>query len=268
MKHLLNAAGDLGKVLRNSHLLLFIDYDGTLTPIVDSPEEAVLPPQMKKILECLSATNRIKIVITTGRSLKQIKAFVGLSNVVYIGSHGLEIEGPDVQYLHPGILETRSLFNYLAIKLKSVFENSPGITVEEKTFTLSVHYGHAKAEDLEKNYLRLLSVAYPYIEKSQVVLAHAKKVWELRPAVEWNKASALLWFSGRFSASIPYRSLTSMYIGDDAPDEVCFKIMRHGGLGVRVTEEGDEPTHAEYYLRNPDELLEFLKFLISIKKTG
>lgn len=265
MKHLLDATQDWEKTIKASHLLLFMDYDGTLAPIVDHPEEAILSPQMRKMLESLSGVNRINTAIVTGRSLEQVKAFVGLPNLIYVGSHGLEIEGFDIKYTHPGALEMKPMMKDIAGRLKNAFADVPGIVVEEKNFTVSIHYRHVKEADLEKNRLRLLNIIYPYLEKSQIILSHAIKVWELKPAVEWNKASAMLWLSGHLSASIPYRSLVSMYIGDDEPDEVCFKIMRHGGFGVRITENPDEPTRADYYLRNTNELYQFMQTVQNLK---
>lgn len=263
MKHLLTAEEEWGKILNHSHLLLFMDYDGTLAPIVDSPEEAILPPEMKRMLENLTQIDWIKTTIVTGRSLNQVKEFIGLRDLIYVGSHGLEIEGPNIHYLHSGALETKNLMRTLGTRLKNTFDQNSGIVVEEKSYTVSIHYRHVKDNELEQNRLRLMRVIFPYLEKSQIVLSHAKKVWELRPDVEWNKASAMLWLSGNFSASLQHRSVVSMYIGDDKPDEACFKIIRNGGLGVRVTENPSEPTYAEYYLRNTGELHQFISMIQS-----
>lgn len=265
MKHLLETVGDWEKILSNSYLLLFMDYDGTLTPIVERPEKAILSEKMKKMLSNLTQMNQMKMAIVTGRSLNQIKGFLHLPNLIYVASHGLEIEGPDINYVHPGAFEQQQLLEYLNELLTSVFVKDSGIMIEKKTYTLSIHYRQVSENNVEINRLKLMKIIYPYLEKSQLILSNAKKVWELRPAVEWNKASAMLWLSGHFSASIPYRSLVSMYIGDDEPDEACFKIIRHGGFGVRVTENPSEPTRAEYYLRNNEELYQFLELVNNLK---
>lgn len=265
MKHLLDISHEWQDRVRKYSLMLFLDYDGTLTPIVEFPDKAKLSARMKQMLEVLLTMNEVKLAIVSGRSLEQVKSFVGIPEAVYVGNHGLEVEGPDIKYIHPGAVSGAALIGDIAGRLKSAFKESPGIIIEDKTYTLSVHYRLAKEENLEQNWTRLLKIIFPHLEQSQILLTQGKKVWEIRPAVEWNKAGAMLWLSNKFSASIPKRSFLSIYIGDDKADEACFAIMGLDGFGVRITGDPLEPTDAEYYLRNTDELYEFLKIVKDLK---
>ena len=264
MKHLLNISQGWQDRMRKYALMLFLDYDGTLTPIVKFPDKAKLSSGMKKILETLLTLDEVRLAIVSGRSLEQVKAFVGIPEATYVGSYGLEVEGPDIKYIHPGAVSGAKLMGDIADRLKSAFDKSSGVIIEDKTYTVSIHYRLAKEENLEKNWRLLLKILFPYLEEFLILLSQGKKVWEIRPAVEWNKASAMLWLAGHFSESLPKRPL-SMYIGDDKADEACFAIMGISGFGVRVTENPLEPTDADYYLRNTDELYEFLKIVIELK---
>jgi len=265
MKHLLEVSHEWQDQVRKNSLMLFLDYDGTLTPIVEFPDKAKLSIRMRKMLGSLLTLDEVKFAIVSGRSLEQVKAFVGIPEAVYVGNYGLEVEGPGIKYIHPGAVSGAALIGNIAERLKSAFDKTSGIIVEDKTYTLSVHYRLAKEENLEQNRMRLFKIIFPYLEQSQILLTQGKKVWELRPAAEWNKASAMLWLSSQFSASMPKRSFLSMYIGDDKADEACFAILGLEGLGVRITADPSEPTDAEYYLRNTDELYEFLKTVKDLK---
>jgi trehalose-phosphatase len=75
-------------------ILLFLDYDGTLTPIAARPEMAVLSSPVREILKQISQHSLFKLAIITGRSLSDIRVLVGLENITYVGNHGLEIEWP------------------------------------------------------------------------------------------------------------------------------------------------------------------------------
>ena len=106
------------------YFYLFLDYDGTLTPIAATPQEAVLSPEVKGLLQKLLKCPHCKLAIITGRSLDDIKTRVALKNVVYVGNHGFEIEGGDLK------------FNSLITpKLRNIFEEKKevkGLSVEMK----------------------------------------------------------------------------------------------------------------------------------------
>src|SRR3989338_5160581 len=87
--------------LENKSLFLFLDYDGTLTPIRKTPAQANISAETKKVLQRLSKNPCINVAIISGRSLKYIKKIVGLSGIIYVGNHGLEIEGPKIKFRCP-----------------------------------------------------------------------------------------------------------------------------------------------------------------------
>src|SRR3989338_10277252 len=98
LRHLFDFWEPLKADLRGRAIFVFLDYDGTLTPIVATPEKAVLSPENKILLQRLAASARCRVAIVSGRALKDIQERVGLKNVIYVGNHGFEIAGPEIDF--------------------------------------------------------------------------------------------------------------------------------------------------------------------------
>src|SRR5512143_3714100 len=95
MKHLFEDWKNIrARMKRARTLFLFLDYDGTLTPIVSRPELALCPSDVKKHLERLRDLPGVYLAIISGRSLEDVREKVGVSGISYVGNHGLEIENP------------------------------------------------------------------------------------------------------------------------------------------------------------------------------
>lgn len=264
MKHLFDSWKEIEPLLSEKYVLLFLDYDGTLTPITDLPESAVLPNRMKELLRELMLAEDISLAIVSGRPLEQLKTFVGISELLYVGNHGFEIEGPGIQHIHPGAVEAAGSMQDIAGLLKSAFHSTRGIFIEDKTYTLSVHYRQVSEDKVDRVREIFLEAIRPFLDRAQVVFTEGKKVLEVRPALEWNKGTAVTWLYGRMLAANPSRLVLPVYVGDDRTDEAALKAMRDCGLGVKVAET-IEGSHANYFLRNPDEIYDFLKRLQELK---
>lgn len=245
-------------------IILFLDYDGTLTPIVDHPREAKLPPSVKKALQHLDRIKAVKICVISGRGLAELKEFVGLPGLVYAGNHGLEFEGPNIRHVHPGALEIRKFLEKISAQLEKALHSIPGILVENKIFTISVHYRRTPPAKIDQAHQLFLKTVQPHVEKSQVILTEGKKVWEIRPAVQWNKGAMVLWLLGRELTKSAGRVLP-IYLGDDQTDEDAFEVVKDRGLGVKITDDPSAPTEAFYFLPSPSAVLEFLGHLTTLK---
>src|SRR5690606_15157717 len=81
-------------------LAVFLDYDGTLTPIVPHPADAFLTPEMRRMIAALA--ERFPVAVISGRDRPDVAARVGLGTLYYAGSHGLDIAGPSVSHTAPG----------------------------------------------------------------------------------------------------------------------------------------------------------------------
>lgn len=95
MEHLFSVWQQIAERIRNAdQVLLLSDFDGTLSPIVGRPEEAVLPDGTRRAIEALAAHQRFGVAVVSGRALSDIKNKVGIQNITYAGNHGMEIGGP------------------------------------------------------------------------------------------------------------------------------------------------------------------------------
>lgn len=265
IKHLFQVWNVLEPIFKTKDLMLFLDYDGTLTPIAERPEAATLSNDIKQLLTEMSELNGISTAIVSGRSLAQLKKFVDVPGLLYVGNHGFEFEGPGIKHIHPGALEARGVLAEIAERLSFNFAGIEGVILENKIYTLSVHYRLVSEAELPRVRMIFLKVVQPFIEAAQVVFTEGKKVLEVRPALEWNKGTAISWLCGRRLAMEPERSVFAIYVGDDKTDEAALKAVKKMGLGIKVAEKIIE-THADYYLHNTDEIHEFLKRIFQIKK--
>jgi alpha,alpha-trehalase len=264
MKYLFDEWNNLKEKLEQSRIFLFLDYDGTLTSIVDTPEQAILPKNTKEILKALSENNQCRVAIISGRALDDIKARVSLDGLVYVGNHGLEIYDSKLCFrwmMPPHFKET---LTEIKNRLKEVFAKIEGVFIEDKEFTLSLHYRMAHVEDavIKSMFDKVLS---PYQSKGEIAIVAGKKVFEIRPPKigRKGKIAANLLVRERLAAN--YANILPIYIGDDETDEDAFKEMVHRkGVAIRVGE--DNTSLAHYYLNDTEEVTKLLEMILELKK--
>ncbi|MBN1622104.1 MAG: trehalose-phosphatase [Endomicrobiales bacterium] len=240
-------------------ILLLLDYDGTLTPIVAHPDLAVLHPSMKAVLKKIAKKDKIILGIVSGRSLKDVYNKLKLTSkgIFYAGNHGLEMKTGSKIVVSPMVrphLKTIRKLEKLASKLT---KNIPGAWVEDKNLTLSVHYRQCKEKDakiLEKSFNKLIK---PWLKK--IRLTTGKMVWEIRPPVKWNKGEAVKWLIEQYSNR--YTPLP-IYIGDDRTDEDAFEALPDWGVGIYVGQ--NNKSAAKYKLKSVPEVKKFLQLLSKI----
>jgi trehalose-phosphatase len=252
MKHLFEDWKKIQDRIRQAqHLLFFLDYDGTLTPIASSPEQALCPVEVKRYLQRLRDLPEVYIAVISGRSLEDVREKVGVSGIIYIGNHGLEIENPVGR--HKKILssartkELQRITRNLHRSLKEI----PGILFEEKGPILAVHYRKAP----KKFVAQIPQVIEKELQQSRDhwKTASGKMVSEIRPNVDFHKGKAVEDVLRTFS----YQGLLPIYLGDDRTDEDAFRVLKDLGISVFIG-PGRFPSAADYFLRNPDEVQEFL----------
>jgi trehalose 6-phosphate phosphatase len=235
---------------------LFVDYDGTLTPIVQRPEWAVLARSMRDVLRDL--TQCCPVAVISGRDLANARELVGLDDVVYAGSHGFDIEGPaGIHMQHDGAKASIPDLDAAEKSLGSALGRVAGALLERKRFTLAVHFRNV-AESEVATVAQAVDTVARHHERLEVT--HGKKVFELRPRVDWDKGKAVSWL---FDAlGLDASTHVAVYIGDDITDEDAFRALRRRGIGIAV---GDLslPTHATYRLEDADQVERFLRRLAS-----
>ena len=239
---------------RQRALAVFLDYDGTLTPIVSHPENAWLSDSMRQTLRELA--ERAPVAILSGRDLGDVRRRVGVDAIIYAGSHGFDIAGPRglqrqmaTEFL-PDLDMTEK-------ELRDVLDGIPGALVERKRFSIAAHY-----RNVNENYVaevkRLVDAAaarHPELRRID-----GKKVYELLPGIDWDKGKAVLWLLR--TLDLEGANARPIYVGDDNTDEDAFRVLGQRGAGIIVTEHPRQ-TAARYTLADSSEVELFLRSLIA-----
>jgi len=247
------------KKLSNKYIMLFLDYDGTISPIAGTPDKAVISRKTRQLLKKLSVHPRRKVAIISGRALKDIQNKIGLKSVIYAGNHGLEIEGPKVKFRHRPAPEYRAIIRNIDNGLKRELRGIKGVLIENKAICLSLHYRLARIKDVPRIKAIFKAVTLPYVVSEKVKISAGKKMLEVRPPVSWNKGSVAMWLLARQRVFLRGKSITPIYIGDDLTDEDAFRALAKSGITVFVGKSG--LSGAKYYLKNTGEVIKFLTLM-------
>lgn len=237
---------------------LFLDYDGTLTPIVPRPEDARLSEAARQTLDQAARTPNLDTVIVSGRSLTDIQEMVGVPGLTYVGNHGFEIEGPGISYRHDGLERWRAALEAAADELEAL---APGAWVERKGATLSYHV--RGVPDPERP--RVTRAAERVLRRRRLRVTFGKVCIEGRPPLDWHKGRAVLHvLVHRHGADWPSR-VRPLYIGDDVTDEDAFRSLEGMGRSIRVgpPPDAEQPSAADYRLPDPEPVLQLLRWLAS-----
>ena len=253
--------------MRKHAVFLGLDYDGTLTPIAQYPSMAKLSSKHRKILRDLNLLRDLKICILSGRPVKEIKGLVNIPKMIYAGNHGFELEGPYLHWVHPGAVKAKKLLKRLAVRLENGLRSVQGVYVENKTYTLSIHYRQVPRDKIQKAKSTFLRLVARHVQSGHVLITEGKKVWEIRPAIPWNKGHIVRWLLDHKKDTASRRALP-IYIGDDRTDEDAFKALGRKGVTVKVTAQKDQASAARFWLRSPQEVFIFLNKIKAAWKTA
>ncbi len=223
-------------------LIAIFDYDGTLTPLVSTPEAAVLAPSVRATLARLARSDRVRLAILSGRGLSDLRARVALDDVVYGGCHGLEISGRHLRFRHPRARALPLL---------------PGARLEFKGLSLTLHYRGVRPE------------RWPYVEeiaaavlrrRRNLTVIQGHRIFDFMPRVGWDKGRAARWMVKRMAPTLPNGRVVVLYVGDDTTDESAFTALRGRALTIRV---GSCPTAAHYQVRGVRDVQALLRRMAS-----
>ena len=263
MKYLFSQFSKIKELLSNKFVLLLLDYDGTLTPIVQTPSKAIIHKDTKGLLEKLSRSPYCKIGIISGRKLEDIKNIVGIDNIIYAGNHGLEIQGPKIKFESQVSPRLKSIMRNVATDMKKQLSSIKGALVEDKGLTLSVHYRLVSKKDMLAFEKIVSKIINPYIVGDKIKVNPGKKVYEIKSPVKWDKGKVVLWFLARQQFILGEKNVLPIYIGDDITDEDAFKALKRKGLTVFVGKPGN--SKADYYLKNTEEVTKFLRLILGLQ---
>jgi len=228
-------------------LVVFLDYDGTMTPIVDRPEDAILSASMREAVRRLAG--HLPVAVVSGRDRSVVSELVGVEGVHYAGSHGMDLAGPD------GVGETRGEAALPALDaaegmLRERLAGIDGALVERKRFSVAAHYrlvAEAEVPRVEQAVEEALAAT------EGLRRGEGKKVFELRPDIDWHKGRAVEWIL----SALGREDAVPLYVGDDVTDEDAFQAVWGRGVGVAVMAE-PRTTRAEFRLRGPGQVRAFV----------
>ena len=249
---------ELWSALGDLRPAVFLDYDGTLTPIVEHPDLAVLSDESRATLEQLAATTTVAVL--SGRDADDVIGKVGVPGLYYAGSHGFDIRTPSGDAAG-GDLDRFDTFlpelEAAEAELRDALADVPGANIERKRFAIAVHYRQVPEEHHAAVADAVGRTASAY---SSLRLAGGKMIFELRPDVQWDKGTALRWMLTEMHLDVP--EVLPVYVGDDVTDEDAFRELEHCGLGIVVGRE-ERTTRARYALDDTEEARLFLDELRS-----
>ena len=264
MKYLFSKWDELREDFINRHIYLFIDYDGTLTPIVEQPDKAAISEDMRNLLRDLSTKPGCSVGIITGRALKDIKRMVGLKRIIYVGNHGLEIGGSKIKFESQISSQLFSIIRNLKEELTNKLSKIKGIFVEDKDVTLSVHYRLATRSSYLLAKKIIEEVIQPFLARNKIKVSYGKKVIDIKPPVQWNKGMAVAWLLARQTFILGDHPIMPIYLGDDVTDEDAFGMLKNKGLTIYIGKPKN--SQAKYYLKDTQEVFEFLKKILCLCK--
>ena len=246
----------IGARLDASPLALLLDIDGTLAPIAPTPAQAQVPPATRFVLERLAQLPQVVVAMVSGRAAGDAARMSAIPGAWIIGNHGYELMSPDgVIAVWPAAADHEDAMASAA-RLLSPVEMIEGALLENKRWTLSVHYRNVKSGVAELEH-RVRAVAADL----GLRVTDGKKVIEVRPPIDVDKGTAALAFALRHEA---LTSGAALYAGDDRTDEDAFRALRPSGRAVTVRVDPDDATEtaAELTLPSPAELHELLGWLV------
>jgi trehalose-phosphatase len=229
-----------------------------LTPIVATPDLAVLSEEMRAAVKRLAS--RYKVSVVSGRATDDVRGKVQIDGIFYAGSHGFEIVDPQGNVeVNREAQEIRTVIDEAHAKLSKALKNVAGALVENVKYTISAHYRLVSEEDYPKVELAVKNILeeYPELRKTD-----GKKVFEIRPRIDWDKGKAVNWILNVLQFH-PDKNC-AIYIGDDVTDEDAFAALERKGVGILVADPV-RASKADYYIKDTRDVQKALDYLFRLR---
>jgi trehalose 6-phosphate phosphatase len=254
--HALQRFDELTAALAGRRPAVFLDYDGTLTPIVQRPEMAVLSDRGRGVVNAMA--RKLPVAVVSGRDRPDVEKLVGLDELIYVGSHGFDIVVPSGEKIENPIGgDYAPLLDEVERRLEEGLGPIAGAQVERKKFSIAAHYRNVADADYDRFRQVLDAIEADHDDIKEKT---GKKVFELQPKLDWDKGKAVLWLLQALDMEKP--DLVPMFFGDDVTDEDAFAALQGKGLSVIVSDREDDGsgrrTAASFRVHDTDELLTLL----------
>jgi trehalose 6-phosphate phosphatase len=258
LPHALTNQEELEQEISGKEPAVFLDYDGTLTPIVDRPEDATISDAMQEAVRELAG--RCPVCVVSGRDRKVVQELMGLDELIVAGSHGFDIWSPEGGNIQLGVGEgSEELLEEVKARLESGAEPIQGSLVEPKKTSVAIHYRLVSEDERPEveNLVNGLLEEYP----DDLKVTPGKMVYEIQPKIDWDKGKAVLYLLE--ALELDREDVVPIYLGDDVTDEDAFGALAGRGVGIFVG-HADDPevagrdTAADYVLNTIQEVERFL----------
>ncbi|GLC45064.1 hypothetical protein PLESTB_001464700 [Pleodorina starrii] len=291
--------------VEGKRLAVFLDYDGTLTPIVSNPDDAKMSDEMRDVVRAVARS--FPTAIISGRGREKVEAFVQLKEIFYAGSHGMDIAGPRVdnnnnnnnkndnsssassssgnsgnangngsgcngqrpsgefQAAFQPAAHFRPLIDEIFEELRRRLKDIPGSSVEHNTFCVSAHFRNCPGEAWQDV---ISTVEQVVSQHDDLRMTRGRKVVEIRPKVNWHKGTALTHLVEALGLA-QQPDVVAIYVGDDHTDEDAFRTLEETrqGFGILVSTRA-KPTRARFTVRDPACVKTFLSRIVDWSKSG
>lgn len=245
---------DILRQVQDKSVFVCLDYDGTLTPIVSRPELATLPDSTRETLRELATYCPVGVI--SGRDRVNVQQLVNVDSLIYAGSHGFDISGPkNLKIQHEMGAQFLPILDQVEASLHEQLDSIVGTLIERKKYSVAVHYRLTGSQDLP---VVRSAVEAVLSQHSDIRAIHGKKLYDLQPGIDWDKGKALMWLLA--ALNIPRDGVMTFFIGDDVTDEDAFRVLQDENIGM-IVEDTARYTYATYRLNNPDEVVQFLRYL-------
>lgn len=249
-----NSAAAAAK-LRSGRLLVTLDFDGTLVALAGTPGRARLQPQFRSALKKLAGKRGVFVFILSGRELRNVRSLVGLKGLYYGGNHGLEIKGPGFSWRDAAAAGARRPMRALASELREHFPAGTGVLVEDKVFSVGIHYRHIKPRCKAGFLAHMRALA---ASPGKMRWTRGRRMFEALPPGTSHKGTA----AGRLAKELG--AALTLAVGDDLTDEDMFRTLKSGGITVRVGRSS--ASAARYFLARQAEVLRLLRFISAARE--
>jgi trehalose-phosphatase len=235
----------------NREVFLFLDFDGTLAPIADSPDRAVFPISLRTSLERM--LNATQLAVVSGRALGDLRSRVGIEGLVYAGNHGAEVRIGGTVLRASGVDKTSGILRTFLDRLRTGLAAIQGVLVEDKGITASIHFRQVDPFNAGDVLRIFWDIARDYEQVFRITTG--KKVMEIRPRAAWNKGQAVARIM-----ELRGRGMMPIYVGDDTTDEDAFRAIKGCGISVSIGANAE----SDYYLRGQEEVGSFLDWIADV----